>query len=238
MCLWSAVWVPQHTRYLEAPPNPEYLGALRSTAAKAGSRTRAPWLQKGINIEALCAAPPEALAPKTANATELPSCAPISARAAQRRRRWRRRRRRWWCGRGSNLPSSRTGGRTSPSGQHATAHADPQGQGKLRPDARGRLRGKGVDELRDALRFRATRYHRGNDATFPALALTMGKIKTFTINTFTPPFFAAPNTSSATSSAPPQKKKQTCRKYRNNPVIQRIDQLPYSWRHTRRHRGR
>jgi len=38
--------------------------------------------------------------------------------------------------------------------QHAAAHADPQGQGKLRLDARGRLRGKGVDELRGALRFR------------------------------------------------------------------------------------
>jgi len=30
-------------------------------------------------------------------------------------------------------------------GQHAAAHADPQGLGKLRLDARGRLRGKGVD---------------------------------------------------------------------------------------------
>ena len=83
-------------------------------------------------------------------------------------------------------------------GQHAAAHADPQGQGKLRPDARGRLRGKGVDEHRGALRFRATRDNRG---TYPALALTMGKIKTFTISAFTHPFFAAPSTSTATSNA-------------------------------------
>ena len=54
------------------------------------------------------------------------------------------------------------------SGQHAAAHADPQGQGKLRPDARGCLRGKGLDELRD---------------------------------TFTLPFVAAPSTSTATSCA-------------------------------------
>ena len=49
-----------------------------------------------INIEALRAAPPEAGSacpqPKP-NATELPNCAPISARAAQRQRR-----RRWWRG--------------------------------------------------------------------------------------------------------------------------------------------
>ena len=32
-------------------------------------------------------------------------------------------------------------------GQHVAAHADPQGQGKLRLDARDRLRGKGVEEL-------------------------------------------------------------------------------------------
>jgi len=45
-------------------------------------------------IEALCAAPPEsACHSPEPNATELPSCAHISARAAQRRRR-----RRWWRG--------------------------------------------------------------------------------------------------------------------------------------------
>ena len=77
-------------------------------------------------------------------------------------------------------------------GQHIAVHADPQGQGKLRPDARGRLRFKGVDEHIGALRFRATRDYRGNDTTCPALALTMDKIKTFTMNTFTLPFFAAP----------------------------------------------
>ena len=44
-----------------------------------------------INIEALCAASPEALAHSPSQM--LPSCAPISARAAQRRRRrW------WWSG--------------------------------------------------------------------------------------------------------------------------------------------
>ena len=37
-------------------------------------------------------------------------------------------------------------------GQHVAAHADPQGQGKLRFDARGRLRGKGVDEISALLR--------------------------------------------------------------------------------------
>jgi len=31
-------------------------------------------------------------------------------------------------------------------GKHVAAHADPQGQGKLRLDAKGRLRGKGLDE--------------------------------------------------------------------------------------------
>ena len=77
-------------------------------------------------------------------------------------------------------------------GQHVAAHADPQGQGKLSHDARGRLRGKGVDELRGALRFRAARDNRGGDTASPALALTMDKIKTFTMNTFTLPFFAAP----------------------------------------------
>ena len=86
-------------------------------------------------------------------------------------------------------------------GQHAAAHADPQGQGKLRLDARGRLRGKGVDEHRGALRFRVTRDNRGNDTKFLALALTMDKIKTFTMNTFALPFFAAPNTPTATSCA-------------------------------------
>ena len=86
-------------------------------------------------------------------------------------------------------------------GQHAAAHADPQGQGKLRLDARGRLRGKGVDGHRGALHFRATRGNRGNDETCPALALTMGNIKTFTMGTFTLPFFAAPNPSTATSCA-------------------------------------
>jgi len=70
-------------------------------------------------------------------------------------------------------------------GQHVAAHADPQGQGNLRLDARGRLRGKGADEHRGALRFRATRDNRGNDTTCPALALTMEKISTFTLNTFT-----------------------------------------------------
>ena len=85
--------------------------------------------------------------------------------------------------------------------QHAAAHADPQGQGKLRLDARGRLRGMDLDELRGALRFRATRDNRGNDITRQALALTMDKIKTSTMNTFTPPFFAAPSTSTATSCA-------------------------------------
>ena len=86
-------------------------------------------------------------------------------------------------------------------GQYFAAHAGPQGQGKLRLDARERLRGKGVDGHRSALRFRATRDNRGNDAAFPALALTMGKTKTFTMSTFTLPFFAAPNTSAATSCA-------------------------------------
>ena len=38
-------------------------------------------------------------------------------------------------------------------GQHAAAHAEPQGQGKLRLNARGRLRGKGADEHRGSLRF-------------------------------------------------------------------------------------
>jgi len=37
--------------------------------------------------------------------------------------------------------------------------------------------------------------------TNPALALAMDKIKTFTMNTFTLPFFAAPSTSTATSCA-------------------------------------
>ena len=86
-------------------------------------------------------------------------------------------------------------------GQHAAAHADTQGQGKLRLDARGRLRGKGLDELRGALRFRATRDNRGDNTAFPAFALAVDKIKTFTMNTFTLPFFAAPNTSTATSCA-------------------------------------
>ena len=46
-----------------------------------------------INKEALCAAPPKSACPQPEpNATELPSCAPISARATQRRRR------RWWRG--------------------------------------------------------------------------------------------------------------------------------------------
>ena len=48
-----------------------------------------------MNIEALCAAPPKALAHRKQpepNAAELPSCAPISARAAQKQRR------RWWRG--------------------------------------------------------------------------------------------------------------------------------------------
>ena len=86
-------------------------------------------------------------------------------------------------------------------GQHAAAHADTQGQGKLRLDARGRLRGKGLDELRGALRFRATRDNRGNDTACLALALVVGKIKAFTMSTFTPPFIAAPSTSTATSCA-------------------------------------
>jgi len=30
-------------------------------------------------------------------------------------------------------------------GQHTAVHADPRGNGKLRLDARGRLRGKGLD---------------------------------------------------------------------------------------------
>jgi len=72
---------------------------------------------------------------------------------------------------------------------------------KLRTDARGRLRGIAVDKHRGALRFRATRDNRGDDATCPALALAMDKIKAFTMNTFTLPFFAAPNTSTATSCA-------------------------------------
>jgi len=86
-------------------------------------------------------------------------------------------------------------------GQHASAHADPQGQGKLRLDARGRLRGKGVDELRGTLRFRATRDNRGDDAACPALALAMCNTKACTISTFMLPFFAAPNTPTATSCA-------------------------------------
>ena len=90
-----------------------------------------------------------------------------------------------------------------------------------------------MDELRGALRFWTARDNRGNDAASPALTLTMGKIKTFTMNTFTLPFFAAPGTSTSTSSAPP-KKKEPRRKYRNNSVIQRIDQLPFLWRQTHR----
>jgi len=38
-------------------------------------------------------------------------------------------------------------------------------KGELRLDARVRLRGKGVNEHRGALRFRATRDNRGNDTT-------------------------------------------------------------------------
>jgi len=37
--------------------------------------------------------------------------------------------------------------------------------------------------------------------TFTALQMTMGKIRNFTMNNFTFPSFAAPNTSSATSFA-------------------------------------
>ena len=37
-----------------------------------------------------------------------------------------------------------------------------------------------------------------HDTTYPTLALTMDKIKTFTMDTFTLPFFVAPNTSTAT----------------------------------------
>ena len=86
-------------------------------------------------------------------------------------------------------------------GQNAAEHTDPKEQGKLRLDARGHLRGKGVDGLRGALRFRATRDNRGNGTICPALALAVDKIKTFKMNTFTLPFFAAPNTSTATSCA-------------------------------------
>ena len=54
--------------------------------------------EMNIDIEALCAAPPEVLSnpQPEPNATELPSYAPVLARAAQRRR--RRRRRLWWRG--------------------------------------------------------------------------------------------------------------------------------------------
>ena len=58
---------------------------------------------KIINTEALCAAPPEELAHSPSqepNATEVPSCALISARAAQRRRR----RRRWRSEEGARRP--------------------------------------------------------------------------------------------------------------------------------------
>jgi len=86
-------------------------------------------------------------------------------------------------------------------GQHVAAHADPQGQRKLSLDARGRLRGRGVDKHRGALRFRATRDNRGDNTAFPAFALAVDKIKTFMMNTVTLPFFAAPSTSTATSCA-------------------------------------
>jgi len=119
-------------------------------------------------------------------------------------------------------------------GHHVTAHADPQGQGKLKLDARGCLRGKGVDERRDASRFPATRDNREDD-TSPALAPTMDKknntgqlsgiwlglwasatgvaaqsasmsINTFTVNTSKLPFFAALSTPFATFCA----KSTTC----------------------------
>jgi len=73
-----------------------------------------------MNIEALCAAPPKALAHRKQpepNAAELPSCAPISARAAQRRRR-----RRWW--RGGEWPCPGTRGEKLPCYRVTTALAN------------------------------------------------------------------------------------------------------------------
>ena len=56
------------------------LRTLPSRGMCGGTRTRT-----DINIEALCAEPPEEFCPQPEpNATELPSCTPISARTAQR----------------------------------------------------------------------------------------------------------------------------------------------------------
>ena len=109
-----------------------------------------------INIEALYVAPLEALA-------HSPSQMPLSCPVAPPSQRELHKdggggggvARRARAARAPNAKSCATSSATSCKTSCAAAHADPQGHGKLRLDAWGRLRGKGVDELRGALRFRA-----------------------------------------------------------------------------------